>query len=312
MRRLLVFLPLLAVISAAAATALAEAPASPVRSDAVLGLVPSRQAAQAGGMGDLAYHLGRVMRTNKVYAIYWVPAGFSTSAGYQSLINGFFTNVAQASGKTTNVYYGDTQYSDGTGKIAYKSSYGGSYVDTNTFPASGCTDPYTSVCLTDLQLQTEISRVIKLKKWSPSLTTAFFLFTPRNVGSCVGAACAYGYFCAYHSSFGPSSSPTLYANEPYASFVPAACDAGQHPNGDDADATLNVVSHEHNETITDPLGNAWFDAAGYENGDKCAWSFGTPLGSTASGQYNQLIGTGKYYLQQEWSNATHACVLTGT
>ena len=72
-----------------------------------------------------------------------------------------------------------------------------------------------------------------------------------------------------------------------------------------------MVSHEHNEAITDPLGNAWYDSRGYENGDKCAWTFGTALGTTGLGQYNQAIGNGKYYLQREWSNKTSSCVLTG-
>ena len=312
MRRLTILLMLLALGgTAAAASALAGQAPQPVRAGSVSGLVPSRIAPQAAGSGDLLYHGGRVMRSNKVYAIYWQPTGFSVSANYQKLISGFFSNVARSNGKTTNVYWSDTQYGDSTGKIAYKSSFGGSYVDTAPFPASGCSDPYTAVCLTDLQLQSEIQRVITLKRWSPSATTAFFLFTPRDVGSCVGAACAYSYFCAYHSAFGSSAAPILYANMPYASFVPSACDAGQHPNGDDADATINVTSHEHNEAITDPFGNAWYDAAGYENGDKCAWDFGTALGSTAYGQYNQAIGSGKYFLQREWSNATHSCVLTG-
>jgi hypothetical protein len=31
----------------------------------------------------------------------------------------------------------------------------------------------------------------------------------------------------------------LYANMPYADTVPAACDAGYHPNSNDADATIN-------------------------------------------------------------------------
>ena len=31
-----------------------------------------------------------------------------------------------------------------------------------------------------------------------------------------------------------------------------------------------------------------------------------------SGRYNQVVGAGTYYLQQEWSNATSRCVLTGT
>ena len=40
------------------------------------------------------------------------------------------------------------------------------------------------------------------------------------------------------------------------------------------DHELNVISHEHNETITDPTGAGWFDTNGAgENGDKCnAWT----------------------------------------
>jgi hypothetical protein len=94
--------------------------------------------------------------------------------------------------------------------------------------------------------------------------------------------------------------------------VSAACGSGQSPNNDDADSTINVLSHEHNEAITDPLGNAWYDRRGAENGDKCAWNFGTALGGAPEHLYNQVIGTGTYYLQQEWSNRSSGCVLTGT
>jgi hypothetical protein len=226
-----------------------------------------------------------------------------------SLNNGFLQNVAADSGKTGNVYYSDTQYSS----ILYSSAFAGSVVDTNPFPASGCSDRYTSTCLTDKQLQTEISRVISAQGWPRGTTNMVFLYTPRNVGSCYSStSCAFSSFCAYHSAFGSGSSTTIYANQPYAAFVPRACDSGQHPNGDDADATINVVSHEHNESITDPLGTAWYDMQGYENGDKCAWNFGTTLGRTAYGSYNQVIGSGKYYVQQEWSNAHRGCVLRGT
>jgi serine protease len=98
---------------------------------------------------------------------------------------------------------------------------------------------------------------------------------------------------------------------PYADTSARACDAGYHPNSStdpDADATINVTSHEHNETITDPLGSAWFDSSGYENGDKCAWTFG----GVGSNRANQTINGNSYILQQEWSNATSRCVLTGT
>ena len=309
MRHLLVLLSLAGALTATA-TALAQSPSPPVRSDRIFGVVPSHDlGAPQIGMGQLQYHGGPVMHTNTTRAIYWFPAGSSYSANYVNLINGFLHNVAADSGKTTNVYFSDTQYSS----ILYSSSFAGSVIDTNPFPASGCSDSYTAICLTDKQLQTEISREITAQGWPRGTTNMVFLFTPRNVGSCYSSgSCAFSTYCAYHSAFGSGSSTTIYANQPYAAYVSRACDSGQHPNGDDADATINVASHEHNESITDPLGNAWFDMQGYENGDKCAWNFGVSLGRTAYGNYNQVIGTGKYYVQQEWSNAHRGCVLRGT
>ena len=299
----------------------------------ILGVVPARNQAnrRPSSAANLQYHSGgTVMHTNVAHAIYWFPSAYTDSAGvshsgyaldptYQSTIDGFFRNVAAATATanvTSNVYYSDTQYSDGSGGITNQSTFAGSVVDTNAFPLSGCTDSYTpSICLTNAQLQTEIDRVIGANGLQRGMGDLYFLFTPKGVGSCFDAAstsCAFSQYCAYHSSFTPVGQlVTLYANQPYADTAPAACDAGQHPNGNDADATLSVVSHEHNEAITDPLGNAWFDNQGNENGDKCSWTFGTALGSTATGQYNQVINGGKYYLQREWSNKSGACVLTG-
>jgi hypothetical protein len=266
----------------------------------------------AKGAGQLRYHGGPVMHTNKVYSIYWVPAGYTIANGYRSTIDQFFTDVAADSGKTSNVYWSDTQYTDGSGALSYSSSVGGaSVIDTHTLPASGCTDKYTPVCLTDAQIQTEIRAVITQNGWAAGPSTVFFLFTAKGIGSCYGTSCAFSNYCAYHSWIGSGSSVILYANMPYGDTVPAACDAGQHPNGaNDADATLNVTSHEHNEAITDPQGNAWWDAAGYENGDKCAWIFGGLSGSSGA-QYNQTINGHHYFLQEEYSNQTRNCVQSG-
>jgi hypothetical protein len=291
----------------------------PPRVGHIGGIVPSiaarAEAKMTGGLGsgNLSYHGGPVMRTNTTYAIYWIPPGYSVSANYRSLINGFFQNVAAANGSTTNVYSIATEYSDTTGPIAYHSAFGGALVDTQPFPASGCSDAGLPVCLTDAQLQAEIDRVIGVKGWSAGNTHQFFMFTPKTVGSCFDSGstiCAYSYYCAYHGDFTSSHGhgTIVYANHPYTSATgaPSGCDIGQRPNGDDADPTINVVSHEHNEAITDPLLTAWYDASGYEDGDKCAWDFGGPLGATggANTSYNEQIGPGKYYLQQEWSNKT--------
>jgi hypothetical protein len=279
-------------------------------------------AGKAGlGGSNLSYHNGRVMQSgNTVYAIYWKPDGYEMADSYMSLINQFFADVAADSGKQTNVYYSDTQYYGGdlggnkASKILYKVAVGGSAIDTTPFPASGCSDSFaeTSVCLTDAQLRAEITNVIKAKGWQAAPNNIFFLFTPKGVGSCYGSSCAFSNYCAYHSWY---SDPTLtstvyYANQPYADTVSYACDANQHPNGNDADATISIVSHEHNEVITDPQGNAWYDLRGYENADKCAWNFGAVSGPQGA-QYNQTINGHHYFLQQEWSNAHSRCVLTG-
>lgn len=316
MRRLFCLFALLAILLFAAVPSYAasqDAPSTPDGQTKILGIVPTRGNTPVGtqAVNNLINHGGPVMHTNRTYAIFWVPSGFTMTSTYRSIITKFLQDVAADSGKTSNVYYSTTQYSS----ILYSSTFGGSYVDTAAFPASGCTDSVsaTTVCLSDAQLRSEISRIITLNGWPRGAANMYFMFTAKNAGSCYSAgSCAFSAYCAYHSSFGTGTSKVIYANQPYADTVASACDAGQRPNGNDADATINVTSHEHAEAITDYDGNAWYDIQGEENGDKCAWNFGTPLGSTSFGQYNQVIGTGKYYLQQEWSNRRSGCVLTGT
>lgn len=276
------------------------------------GVVPPHDAAHtsssSGGASNLSYHNGPVMLSNHVYVIYWVPSGYSVSGNYESIINQFFTDVATASGSLSNVYATDNQYYNSSGThIAYSSTFAGSTVDTHSLPASACSDSYTSVCLSDTQIQNEIRTVMSLKGWSATSTNFFVMLTAKGIGSCSGSSCAFSQYCAYHGS----SAGLYYANMPYGDTVPSACDSNQYPNGDPAaDSEINVLSHEHNETITDQQLNAWYDRRGYENGDKCAWNFGTPLGTTATGaEYNQSIGGHSYYLQQEWNNKSSGCAL---
>ena len=91
------------------------------------------------GSGDLSWHGGPVMHTNRTYAIYWAPAGHSFPTGYQSTLNQYFTDVAHDSGGSSNVYPIATQYFDGSGNVAYNSTFVNSTLDTNAYPTSGCT-----------------------------------------------------------------------------------------------------------------------------------------------------------------------------
>ena len=142
MRKLVVLLVLGCAFVASGGAAQAKGP-NPPGLEKILGTVlPNPHAAAAvSGLGNLSYHGGPVMLTNKTYAIYWKPSGFSVSSRYISLNNQFLADVAAASGQTSNVYWSDTQYYQGSGThISYSSTFGGSYTDTDPFPGSGCSD----------------------------------------------------------------------------------------------------------------------------------------------------------------------------
>ena len=126
MRKLVVLLVLGGALVASSG-AQAKGP-NPPGLEKILGTVPPNPhaAAAVSGSGQLSYHGGPVMLTNKTYAIYWIPSGYSVSSLYVSLINRFLTDVAAASGQTSNVYWSDTQYYNASGThISYSSTYAG-------------------------------------------------------------------------------------------------------------------------------------------------------------------------------------------
>jgi hypothetical protein len=176
---------------------------------------------------------------------------------------------------------------------------------------AGNQDP---ICLTDQQLQAEIQNVLTATGWHGSTSAIFFLMTPNGVGSCfdsTNADCTTNTYCAYHSDFVDASGEhVIYANEPYDGTI-GGCHGqpGQgSPNDPDADATINTISHEHMEAISDPFGDAWYDVQGNEIADLCAWNFGLPLGTIGGQPYNQVINGDDYSLQQEYSNDDSGCV----
>jgi hypothetical protein len=297
--------------------------------------------------GNLQYHRGgSIIPAVNIYNIYWLPApaaGSTTSvlqngaptsmaSNYKNVLDAVTTGVATSIG-ATNVYAPDQgeslyniaaqYYQSLSGKVTYVADSGGlaaSVVDTNPYPASGCTDSVTpGNCLTDAQIQTEISKVMTANGWTPGINKIYVMYTSSGEGSCAsGSACSYTYYCAYHSAFGTSNAPVVYVNMPYAH--PATCQAsGQTaPNalGTDAsaDITSNTLTHEIIEAVTDPLGNAWFDSRGNEIGDKCAWNFGSNsiISSVNGVAENQYFGNSPspynyFEMQMEWSNAISGC-----
>jgi hypothetical protein len=282
------------------------------------GSLAAMRAQLFAGSKNLTYHGGPVMTSNTNYTFYWAPSGSPEyAAGYQSGINRYLEDLAHDSGGNQNVDSVATQYTNGASEpAAYNSHFAGAIIDTDPYPKSGCAE--APVCLSDEQIQTEIKKWVTAHSLPHGLGYEYFLLTPPGVESCLEpGVCSVGtsspYYCAYHGAISATGGSIIYANDPYV-LGNAGCDSEEHPNGPSDSALLGGLSHEHNESITDPELTAWFDSEGAENGDKCrnvgeALEYGAPLGEAPDrSRYNQLINAHEYFYQQEWSNEGSTCL----
>ncbi|MGA8246572.1 MAG: IPT/TIG domain-containing protein, partial [Nocardioides sp.] len=272
-----------------------------------------------------------------VTPIFWEPPGLEMTASYKSVITTYLQGLAADSGKLSNVFSSMYQYSGSNGAINYKMKIGTPISDTTALPADGCTlqagdttDIYAdatgySHCLDDDQVIAETDGVVSAHGLPSDLGHLYVTFLPKHVESCFypGATntntnfCTLNHqlsaaYCAYHSM---ADSGTVYANMPFPAYLSGtnySCTKEslggggpqiQSPNGDtDADVEISPLSHEMAEAITDPdVNTGWWDSSGNENGDDCAYIYGT-LSGTAGALYNQTVH-GKHYLtQEEFSN----------
>lgn len=271
----------------------------------------------------LRYQGGPVLTTGggglTVTPIYWEPSGgqYVFPAGYESIINGFVANVAVASGKSDNVVSVVTEYYQTARGVKLPAIYriraGTPILDTGAYPSNGCTPAKSSytACITDEQIRTELKRITAARGLPTDLAHFYPVFLPPKVETQDrDRTNSEGDYCAYHRAFGSGSNVTVYGDEPYEG---SGCDGGQAPNGNlAADGAVSTLSHELDEAITDPENPsfAWTGKAGHELADMCANNYGPALGSTSTAnpsgtEYNQVIGGGRYYLQEEYSNVAY-------
>jgi hypothetical protein len=283
---------------------------------------------------NLDYSGGPVMTSNTNYALYWSPTGAGAyPPEFISGVNTYLKDLEHDSGGHQNVDSVASQYDNATGEfVKYESKFGGQLLDEEAYPANGCTR--APRCLTDEQIQKELVRFISEEHLPTGLNHEYFVLTPEGVESCfeaAGDACSanvtspsFQKYCAYHSNIPlAGGGEIIYANDPFVNGK--NCDKKEHHiNGPSDSALFGGLSHEYNESLTDPEPNsAWTDfggsgeETGYEIGDKCRTfepvsEFGTPLGEvTVEGKkltYNQEVNGHKYWYQQEWSNKGNKCL----
>lgn len=268
---------------------------------------------------NLTFHQGGsvVDGTMNVFLIFWEPTGSTgVSPNYHSLIQRYFSDVGGSS-----LYQNNQQYTDGQGRFPSGSQLSGTFIDTATaYPTQS-----NGNFLIDANIQSEVTHAQQVNGWTSDIHNAFFVFIAPNETLCIDPsqaqctpdiASASVKFCGYHSFFNTN---TIYAAMPYAASTNfntanSSCDSEVNnnsqagPNGDDADMTINVASHEQMEIATDPLLNAWFDSNGFEIGDKCGFVFG-PVDGKAG---DVVLNGNSYLVQQEWDNAISGCTLSKT
>ena len=268
-----------------------------------------------------------------VTPIFWAGPGYSFDTAYKNLIRQYLGDAALDSDKASNVFSTLFEYKGSNGFINYRLQRANLIVDSDAFPAAGCTTSagpvysdssgYTT-CLDDAQIQAEVTSVVTAHSFAHDRGHIYVMFLPKHVESCfqagnpVGQQCtlnasASAAYCAYH---GQASGTTIYANMPfpiYASTLPFTCGSeaslptNESPNGNtDADVEISPLSHETSEAITDPdVQTGWYDSSGFENGDECAYKYGATAG-TAGALFNQTVNGHHYLTQEEFSNNNFA------
>lgn len=292
----------------------------------------------------LLYHRGPVLTAEAPYLIYWTPGGtsgpYSVASSSTTLLDTYMSDVAAASGATTNVYSVLDQYG-----APYNQTFSPAQVvtdTTNSYPGSGCSlAPGMTACVSDASIRAEIASVIAANNLTLSTpgsgtTPVFFVITPADVNVCTSTSqCVNNSFCAYHSYFTDGKQDVLYASVPFSVFANGntkGCQTDAYPNtyetpagayhGDEAYNVADDLSHELSETITDPLINAWYSKNGLEVGDLCEaygatntakglslLAYSPAYGDASKGTlYDQLINGDQYYNQTEYSNSAGQCM----
>ncbi len=252
------------------------------------------------GTPPMLYHGGPVVPAEHAVSIYWSsstiyaggPTPGTTGVGSADGSNvGYFLNHLGGS----SYYNINTTYSDlGGHTVANALSYTGYWAD-NASPPSG------SQNVSDAAIQSEIVSGFTSGKIAYDPATVYAVYSSGSVNLGGGA---FSQYCAYHGAFTWNGNTVLYAVMPYDQASPSSCSWGLSPNGDPAaDSEVNTLAHELEEANTDPQLNAWYDSSGYENGDECAWIFGTA--SLSGGQANITVGAKNFEVQENWLNVTN-------
>jgi len=250
------------------------------------------------------------------------PGGGGHGGGGGPPNNGIFYHGGPVMTSTTNVYY--IWYGDWSGNNAttvltdFAQNIGGSpyyninttyydgnnvFVQNSVAYAGAVNDAYTrGTSLTDSAIQATVADAINSGSLPKDPNGVYFVLTSADVTASSGFCTQY---CGWHthSTIGGTDIKFSFVGNP--DRCPSACEVQTTgPNGTGgADGMASIIAHELEEAVTDPDLNAWYDRRGYENADKCAWTFGSTYTTANGATANMQLGNRDYLIQQNWVNA---------
>jgi hypothetical protein len=263
----------------------------PQRTD---GTVAVESTAPVSSGNGIAYHGGSVLKwQTTVYFIYYGEWGEASTNNAWSIFSDWANNIGSSS-----YYKINTSYYDGSGNhVMGNVRLGGTYYDRGYSHGKSMSED---------DIEDIIDSVVG-KQLPHDSNAVYFVLTAKDVT--VGNFCKS--YCGYHNT--THQWYHLWEDIQY-SFVgdatscPGACipgqNQGQSPNNNiAADAMISVMTHELEESVSDPHIDAWNNSNEGENGDLCAWNFGATQVLGNGSQYNVSFGGRNFLIQQNWLNA---------
>jgi len=243
-----------------------------------------------GGSGNgIFYHGGPVMTNPAGNTVYYIWYGNWSGNSASTILSDF----AQHLGGSPYWNINTTYYDASNVHVANALTYGGS---------TSVAYPY-GTSLSDANIQQVVADAINSSSLPKNTNAVYFVLTSADVTASSGFCTQY---CGWHTHGTIAGSDIKYSFVGNPDRCPSSCAAQTTgPNGNaGADGMASIIAHEAEEAASDPDLNAWYDRRGYENADKCAWTFGTQYTTSNGAKANMKLGTRDYLIQQNWVNAS--------
>ena len=270
-----------------------------------------RSAPPTGSTGPigspLIYWGGELIQTPVVYVLWygnWNSTDGSDTPAGQQIIRDFLNSIGGSPYFNINQTYSTNGYTV-TGNVVF----GGEYYDAGS---KGTT-------LSDASITAIVNHALT----SGTSTNKALPYNPNGIYFVMTSAANINYsgfcssFCGWHTSdpYGASNLRYAFVGNSKKCLSSCAIQTTKSPNNNPGvDGMISVIAHELEETVTDPE-NGYWDANGNENGDKCAWTFGTTYLNAAGAYYNVTLGSRQYLIQRNIGlskNGNDYCVMSSS